>query len=364
MNTTRTHLNETVARRKEPALAGWDFDSNLIVQALKALRMPNPSLDLSNACNLNCPYCFIEEKNSKRKLRQPHELSIDETFAILDDFVVAGALTVNLVGAGEPTIDPHFEMIIRRVAELGLTTVLFSNGITIAKKPSLADFLYEQRVTVVLKFNSFDAAVQDLVAGRAGYAVLRDKALASLLKRGFANSNPTRLGLDTVAVHGNLHELPRLQKYCRENNLFPIIADYIPTGRTDAGAFQGHASISTAESGQQKAIEELLQPLQPQQRITLRNSLKIVDNSFGIASQGLCAYYSGAACTQTLGVYVDILGNIWPCVAKRQIGIGHIPLGSIRSGDKPSAIWVQHPTLARIRDGFTGNCPYKSTLTL
>ena len=343
-------------------LAGWDFDSNLIVQALKTLRMPNPSLDLSNACNLNCPYCFIEEKNSERKARRPYELSIDETFAILEDFVAAGALTVNLVGAGEPTVDPHFEAIISRIAELGLTTVLFSNGIAIAEKPLLADFLFQHRVTIVLKFNSFDATVQDLVAGRTSYTVLRDKALVSLQKCGFAKSSPTRLGLDTVAVQGNLHELPQLQKFCRENNLFPIIADYIPAGRTDAGVFQGHAAISAAKSGQETMVAELLQPLQPQQRITLRNSLKNVDKSFGIVSQGQCAYFSGAACTQTLGVYVDILGNIWPCVAKQQLGIGRIPLGSIRSGDKPSAIWKQHPTLTRIRDGFSGNCPYKTAL--
>lgn len=357
-----THFNETGSQCKEPALAGWNFDSNLVVQALKTLRMLNPSLDLSNACNLNCPYCFIEEKNSERKLRLPHELSLDETFAILDDFVGAGALTVNLVGAGEPTSDPHFEPIINRISEFGLTTVLFSNGITIAENPTLADFLFQHRVTVVLKFNSFDAAVQDLVAGRSGYTILRDKALTSLLKCGFANSKSTRLGLDTVAVRGNLHELPLLQKFCRENNLFPIIADYIPAGRTDAGAFHGHAAISATKSGQENIIAELLQPLDAPQRFALRNSLKAVDKSFGIVSQGQCAYYSGAACTQTLGVYVDILGNIWPCVARQQLGIGRVPLGSIRTGDRPSAIWKQHPTLARIRGGFTGHCPYKPGL--
>src|SRR2546423_1449414 len=80
--------------RAQPRLAGWDFRPQIIAQARAALRMPNPSLDLSNPCNLNCPYCFVEEKLSVRKARRPHELSLDETFSVLGDFVAAGASTV------------------------------------------------------------------------------------------------------------------------------------------------------------------------------------------------------------------------------------------------------------------------------
>ena len=35
----------------------------------------------------------------------------------------------NIVGAGEPTIDPYFEDIIRFISGRGMTTVLFTNGI-------------------------------------------------------------------------------------------------------------------------------------------------------------------------------------------------------------------------------------------
>src|SRR5438445_12203316 len=97
-------------------LAGWYFSANDIAEALTDGRMLNPSIDLTNACNLNCPYCYIEEKNSRRKVRRPDELSHEETLAVIDDFISCGAKTINIVGAGEPTIDPHFEQTVDYIA--------------------------------------------------------------------------------------------------------------------------------------------------------------------------------------------------------------------------------------------------------
>jgi 2-iminoacetate synthase ThiH len=59
--------------------------------------MLNPSIDLSNPCNLNCPCCFIEEKSSAREVRKPNELSVRETLQVVDDLASAGAETVNIV---------------------------------------------------------------------------------------------------------------------------------------------------------------------------------------------------------------------------------------------------------------------------
>ena len=96
------------------SIAGWTFSEQEIHQAINEYRLLNPSIDLSNLCNLNCPYCFTEGKNSERKLRLPNELSIDDTISILGDFASSGAKTINIVGAGEPTIDPHFELVVQR----------------------------------------------------------------------------------------------------------------------------------------------------------------------------------------------------------------------------------------------------------
>jgi MoaA/NifB/PqqE/SkfB family radical SAM enzyme len=358
-----TVVGSQIARIPQPLLAGWSFDQAIIASALKGDVMPNPSLDLSNPCNLNCPYCFVEEKNSAAKVRRPDELSVAETISVINEFVAASARTINLVGAGEPTLDPHFREIVEHIAGAGLTTVLFTNGIAIAEDRSLIDFLFERQVSVILKFNSFIGEVQDWMTGRTGYTSLRDRALSGLRQRGFAEPSPTRLGLDTVAVQGNVHELPLFQRFCRERNLFSIVADYIPTGRTEGGAFRGHAAIGARANRSGVNVPALLQPLRSDQRVILRNALKEVDVDFGIDSHQQCAYYSGPACTQLLGMYVDISGNIWPCVAKQQLGIGNIPLGRVRDGDIIGPIWKRHPTLAHIRSNFSGACPYKPSLS-
>ena len=224
-------------------LAGWDFSQDEITSALRAGEMLNPSIDLTNACNLNCPYCYIEEKNSARKLRRPDELKHEEISAILRDLKACGAQTINIVGAGEPTIDPHFEETVQDIHDLGLRTVLFTNGIRLASDQSLVHFLYSRSTSVVLKYNSSDSHTQDLVAGRIGYTVKRDQALTHLFDAGFNAHSPTRLGIDMMAFKGNSHEIVNIHRWCRDENIFPICGEYIPTGRTASGAFNGFVSL-------------------------------------------------------------------------------------------------------------------------
>ena len=81
--------------------------------------MLNVSIDLSNPCNLNCPYCYIEEKSSSRKIRRSDEIPIELTLSAISKFADAGARTVNIVGAGEPTVDVDFERVVRRIGRGG-----------------------------------------------------------------------------------------------------------------------------------------------------------------------------------------------------------------------------------------------------
>jgi molybdenum cofactor biosynthesis enzyme MoaA len=122
-------------------LDGWSFDGDELASARTGHRLLNPSLDLGSACNLNCPYCFIEEKNSARKERKPGELSPDEVEAVVRDFLSAGARTVNLVGAGEPTVDPQFRDIVDLIHSGRARTVVFTNGIALADDAALIEWL-------------------------------------------------------------------------------------------------------------------------------------------------------------------------------------------------------------------------------
>lgn len=348
---------------------GWYFRDEEISSALAGDRLLNVSIDLSNPCNLNCHYCFIEEKSSTRKIRHPDEMTIPETLAVLEDFARAGAKTVNIVGGGEPTIDRAFSEVVSTIAGHGMVPVVFTNGIRLAEEHdcSLVKFLHDKNATVVLKYNSEDAAVQDLVAGRPGYTANRDKALDRLKDYCFNAEVPTRLALDIIAFKGNLAELPTIHRMCRAEGIFPILADFIPTGRTDNGDLQDNGSLAALAPSSRILAQRTLRPLSPQERADLVRELAEIDlREFQIAREAIPAYYGGAICTQLLGLYVDIRGNIWPCVARsRRTASGALAagfLGNVRAGDKPSEIWRTHEYMDRLRKEFTGACPYKPEL--
>lgn len=349
----------------ENSIVGWFFLKSEVDKAIADDLMMNPSIDLANPCNLNCAYCYIEEKESARKIRKPSELDYSEIIWTIDDLHSCGAKTINLVGAGEPTIDPRFESVVQHIFDLGMVTVLFTNGIRLYHEPSIVKFLYERNVSVVLKYNAISEETQDLVAGQRGYTRKRDKALERLIDAGFARTKPTRLGLDVIAFKGNVEEIPEIHRMCRAQNLYPIIGEYIPTGRTERGLFQGYNALNGFSEAERKHAADLMLPIDSHDRLILLRSTEAIDKRLGIDWPDHIAYFGGSVCTQVLGLYVDIQGDIWPCVAKqKKTESGYVSgwLGNIRRGDRPSEIWKGNSYLKQIRGEFSGSCPFKPPL--
>jgi MoaA/NifB/PqqE/SkfB family radical SAM enzyme len=351
---------------RKNSISGWSFTPEEIAEALSKGHMLNPSIDLSNPCNLNCPYCYIEEKNSVRKVRKMHELSHAETLAVIKGLQLCGAKTINIVGAGEPTIDPHFEEVIEFIFKAGMQTVLFTNGIRFSHEPDLAGFLYRRGVSVVLKYNADSAEIQDLIAGRIGYTAKRDRAMEALKDAGFNAHEPTRLGIDIMVFKGNLAEIPAIHERCRLENIFPIAGEYIPTGRTEAGEFQGEQALQGLTEGERVRVMQLLQPISAAERTELLTRLAEIDSRSGFGQRpDAFAYFGGGICTQIIGLYIDIEGNIWPCVARKKRVRNTFEngwLGNVRDGHNPSEVWGNDPYMKLIRRNFTGGCPYKAAL--
>lgn len=354
------------------SMKGWYSTHEEIKDALMNNRMLNPMLDLSNACNLNCPYCYIEEKNSTRKKRLPHELTLEETISIINMFHSLGAKSIDLVGAGEPTIDPHFKEVVEHIHSLGVVTTLFTNGIKIANDREFAMWLFCKNVTVVLKWNHPDYRIQDLVAGKKGYAVDVKDAICRLENIGFNNETPTRFAVHTIAFKGNLNVLPAMHIFCRQKNIFPITGEFIPTGRTEKGEFVAENALSgLASSGfsveEQNEIKKLLCPLDIIDRAWLKMKISKIDTGYGIKHSNCPSYYGGSVCTQALGLYVDILGNIWPCVARSKNISGNLTnglLGNIRTSGVETIkdVWLNNDYMIMMRKNYNGGCPYKAAL--
>jgi molybdenum cofactor biosynthesis enzyme MoaA len=342
-------------------LEAWTFTAQEIREALQGERVLCPSIELSNACNLNCPYCYVEHAKSLKKEQYADQLTVAQIEDLVCRLADAGARTINIIGAGEPTVDPAFERIVRLIASLGIKALVATNGIKVATSPQVLAAIVETRASVVLKCNSRDANLQDFLVGSKGYAALRDKAFEALLSAGLNKTRPTRLAFNSLLMRANLGEILKLQKFCRRNNIALIAGDYMPTGRTSGGEFRGELVLEQ-QGGMCGAALEMFEPLECSQRHALASKMERLDERLGFPLLPVVAYASGIPCVQALGVCVDNRGRVWHCPARqRRVGSSYEPISvALLSGRTVFAeLWSAEPYLQMVRHQFDGGCAYK-----
>ena len=104
---------------------------------------------------------------------------------------------------------------------------LFTNGTGIT--PEMARTLYDLKVRVVLKMNSFDEKLQDTMSGRKGaYTQIQD-AFTNLKKAGYP-SEDRFMGVSTIICQQNIEELPRMWEWLRDQNIAPYFEMITPQG--------------------------------------------------------------------------------------------------------------------------------------
>lgn len=338
-------------------LDAWTFEGKYIREAIQGNRVLNPSIDLSNKCNLNCPYCYIEKVGSLNKKKNKDELSFEEYKNIIDKLAYAGAQTINIIGAGEPTIDNNFKRISKHIRSLNMNVLVATNGIEIAKSDSFTMFLNDINASVVLKVNSFDTKLQDILVGRKDYSKMRNIALKKLIDSGFNKSNPTRLAINTLLMKSNLDEVFDIFKFCRDNNITYIAGNYMPTGRTEGSVFQGEYLLKEKES------KELFEPISTEEYTNIRKMIVEYDNANNFPIISPDAYISGLPCIQGLGVQIDNKGKIWHCPARQQLLNGELVSKGVDFFNNTTdfeKLWKEDSYLKWFRNNYNGTCPYKT----
>ncbi len=79
--------------------------------------------NVTQRCNLHCMHCYA----SSRDKEYPGELSTEEGFALLADAAAFG-VPVALFSGGEPMLRPDLFVLMRKARDLGMRTVLSTNG--------------------------------------------------------------------------------------------------------------------------------------------------------------------------------------------------------------------------------------------
>lgn len=289
-------MTEKTTNREIVLVQGWYFKEEDYLEAWQSKKLLTAQIELSNLCDLKCEYCFREEKGFGKRHRLPEEISVEETKKIIDNVASLGCKAINVIGAGEPTVDPALGEILHYISDKGIIPILATHGARIDE--GLANVLEETNSSVVIKVNSFNSELQDKMVGRIGYSEKRNNALNLLIEKGFnspSDKSQTRLAINSVVCRANKDEALSIFRYCRENNIMPIMGTFIPAGKTKD------------RTDMEISMQEFLD--------LSRDVRKIDEEEFGIKYERLLPYLGGVPCTQCgkASMYVTILGDIYEC---------------------------------------------------
>ncbi|WP_310600926.1 radical SAM/SPASM domain-containing protein [Desulfobulbus sp.] len=200
-------------------LYNLEFTADEIRAAAAADRLLSLEIEFSRQCNFRCAYCYVEDRTAAAG-----EMSRREIKEVLLQARELGARKIIILG-GEPSIYPHLVEMLRFLGGLGLEIELFTNGTGITDH--LAGVLAEERVRVVVKMNSRDAAIQDRLAGKKGAFGIIDRALERLRRAGYP-SQELFLAASTVICRQNLVELVELWQWLRARRIEPYFEVLTP----------------------------------------------------------------------------------------------------------------------------------------
>ena len=170
---------------------------------------PYVNWELTNRCNVGCPYCFLGE--------HPEGVLPDLSTAVVKEAMeklkTGGARMLNYSG-GEPLLRDDIVKLIRYGHELKLTTILSTNGILLS--PELIRELDGYLTWICLPIDGPNLEVHDSVRGKKGYFEIILDRLRLLEKTGInlkINTMLCKKNIDYVTDIANLLKSFKIKKW-------------------------------------------------------------------------------------------------------------------------------------------------------
>lgn len=306
MQRTQVNLDGT----KVPIIRGWGiYNTKELNSFVNENRLGLIYTGVSAKCDLNCVYCVTKSGHPV-----PGELSLAERNLVIDQAKELGCKYVHIAARGEPTADHLFIEQLRYLKKSGMISVIYTHG------GNLSDFwveeLWNNDASVMLKIHSFKSDVQDFFAGVKGYTLRRNNGLKRLMKRGFNKDyeGQTRLGADILVMRRNYDEIIDIYKFCRDNNIFPLVKPLLCNNR-----------------GASKFVKENLY-VEPLRVKDLYEQLSELDRSQYGYNWTPTPPYAGINCNYFYyHLCVTIMGDVWPCIGIPEMQVGNIRKDSLRS---------------------------------
>lgn len=142
---------------------GCPFDCGLCQNHQQPVRLP--IVNITSACNLDCPICFVHNKN-----QDAFYMSMEEFQQTLHHLLENHRGELDLINftGGEPTLHPNFDAFIAASNAAGIHRVsLCSNGILLGQNESLVQRIAAANGRVALSFYSFATETERKIQGKS-----------------------------------------------------------------------------------------------------------------------------------------------------------------------------------------------------
>jgi uncharacterized radical SAM superfamily Fe-S cluster-containing enzyme len=138
-------------RAPKPVEAGCPFDCGACESHEQKVRLP--VVTITSACNLDCPICYVHNKNEGA-----YHMTVDEFRRVLDHLRDDHGGDIDLVNftGGEPTLHPHFLEFLEMSRQAGIHRVsICTNGLKL-RDEALVERLGQLGARIALSFDSFE----------------------------------------------------------------------------------------------------------------------------------------------------------------------------------------------------------------
>jgi radical SAM protein with 4Fe4S-binding SPASM domain len=220
------------------------FSQDAIAACLAREGLLSLEMEFTRKCDLRCTYCYASAGEAL-----PGELSLRELVAIIEQAKRLGAQRIVLLGGGEPLLFPALKELIQHIHALGLSQALFTNGMRLTME--VCRFLFDHRVTVAVKHNSFLPGVQDSLAGVPGAHERIQRGLRLLMESGYPDGEHP-LCIQSIICRANRDELAAMWTWARERRITPYFEVL-----TDQGRAKQHPSLNLPPEAIRGVFERL-----------------------------------------------------------------------------------------------------------
>jgi len=315
----------------------------MLGRLLGKLKLPiareRPSLvswNLTAACNLRCPHCYLDAGK-----RRSDELDTAEALRVVEELADAGVEMLVLTG-GEPLLRPDLEELARRASARGILVVLGSNGVLLDE--ARAHRLAAAGIRgVALSLDATEAARHDAFRGVAGAWAATMRALDACRQAGLETIVQTTLKSDNL---GELDELVALarSKGAQAFNAYFLVCTGRAEGLTDLTPEQYETAITALVDAQRGLAGDIM----------LR--AKCAPHAARVASERGVPLAGSSGCIAGRSyVRIGPTGEITPC-PYMPVVVGNVRDASVAD------VWADAPLFATLRaralGGRCGRCEH------